>query len=558
MRRSVLALGASVVLTGVAGVLLYAQEPKADKKKDEAKPAAPAPAPPPPQDKVEMPAMIDSWYKVLHGDAPLGHIHETLQKSGPAPIRYQYSVLTEVEIEVPDPQVAGRTVPSTESLMIDARLDDTYAPIDMTWSFKKDAAELVGKVFQTDAGRRIEIHVPDSTPTRFPVRDMDLHYTAHLMFVTLRQNDQLSTTGLKNAKVFFPRVNEAPVADVSFEVRDWVQREYLGKKVPVTRIDWVKPLPAPSRELEIVETYVDKFGRVVEEVTREGKLRMVLVKGEEEAVGQSALIQLRGRRDPFRKDLAMRTKTAEKDIDKVKGTDGAPPPATPEEGLAAADKIIEELVKAKERKDLDGARSQYYKGIKLFLQLRDLKEPNPEARNRIEEFKKKLEDLFGGAKRRLEEARGVFVRGVDRFGLEDVAGVEKALGDLRKMEGLPEFVGAGELTELKTWIADLEPMLVRCRTRLELAKKKLVLTGVTLCYDEKPQVMEFPLHVFGHSVGAPHELRFIRAAHYAIINEKMVRVGDLVEGEGVRVEKIWKYGVQVSLKEETREVPIRQ
>jgi hypothetical protein len=43
-----------------------------------------------------------------------------------------------------------------------------------------------------------------------------------------------------------------------------------------------------------------------------------------------------------------------------------------------------------------------------------------------------------------------------------------------------------------------------------------------------------------------------------VLHGESYRVGDTVQGEGVRVEKIWAYGVQVSLREETREVGLQQ
>jgi hypothetical protein len=63
---------------------------------------------------------------------------------------------------------------------------------------------------------------------------------------------------------------------------------------------------------------------------------------------------------------------------------------------------------------------------------------------------------------------------------------------------------------------------------------------------------------FGLQVGGVQDVRFTKLNRIAVINEKMYRVGDVVEGEGVRVEKVWAFGVQVSLREEVRDVGIRQ
>ncbi len=561
MRRSVLAVGASVTLAVWFMAAAPAQD-RPDPPKEGEKPAAPEPATPAaPQEKVEIPGIIDSWYKVLISDVHVGYMHEVLQRSAPAPVRFEYNVLAEVETEVSDPQDTSRMVPSMVSIKVHARLDDTYAPIDMEWRLNKDGVEVVSTVIQTERGRRLEVLLPDNTRKSFPVKsEVDLYYSTHLMFVAMRQNDVLSKAGLHGAKVFYPRIDEAPVADVSFEVRDWVQREYLGKKVAVTRIDWVKPLPSASRDAEIMETYVDRYGRVVEEVSR-GGMKILLVAGEDEAVGQASRIRLSGRRDPFRKDLVFVTKP--KDV----GATGAgvkagdiPRVDKVDDGIVEVEKLLEKLAEAVERKVIEDQRSLYDKIIRMIIQLRDLaaKEPDQQVRIRVEGLKKRVEELYHGSEKLLEQARRHYVRGMEAFEKEDVPAMEKEIGEIKKLAEAPEFVGDERLTTVRAMVLELEPLLGRCKTRLELAKKKLELTGVVLHFEEKPQTMEIPLNVFGHTVGAPHELRFIRATHFAIINGKNYKVGDTVEGEGVRVERIRKYSVQVSLKEETREVGIRQ
>jgi hypothetical protein len=217
------------------------------------------------------------------------------------------------------------------------------------------------------------------------------------------------------------------------------------------------------------------------------------------------------------------------------------------------------LKKAVERKDKAEARVLSDRIVQVYIKLRESsKDADSQVRARMESLKKRTEELFPGAVMLVEKARKIYTEALDRFEHEDVTGMEKLLNDLRNVEKAPELVGAEGLTTLRQWVVELEPLLTRCKTRLELAKKKLMLTGVVLHFEEKPQTVEARLNVFGHAAGASQEVRFIRATHIAIINDKMYKVGDTVEGEGVRVEKVWKYGVQVSLQDETREVGIRQ
>ncbi len=91
-----------------------------------------------------------------------------------------------------------------------------------------------------------------------------------------------------------------------------------------------------------------------------------------------------------------------------------------------------------------------------------------------------------------------------------------------------------------------------------MSRKKLVLTGTLLHEDVQVLPIDVSVSVVGHQVGGIQDVRFTKPNRIAVINEKMYRVGDVIEGEGVRVEKIWAFGIQVSLREETRDVGIRQ
>src|SRR5439155_21057417 len=109
----------------------------------------------------------------------------------------------------------------------------------------------------------------------------------------------------RKPKLLHPQTGDKnPFVELDLNIEPMVKRPYLDKKeVSVTRILYRKPPPARLRDLELQEVYVDKFGRPVEEISR-GGLRVLLVKGEDEAISKSLLRQ-GGRRDPFRKDMAL-------------------------------------------------------------------------------------------------------------------------------------------------------------------------------------------------------------------------------------------------------------
>ncbi len=573
MRRMVLPIGASVVIGGLALVLAQAQD-RGGPGREGGRPAAEVPAPAAAQEKVRLPVVLESWYKIFAGDEHVGFASVLVQTGGRGAARYRYNTVSEMEILVPDPQDAARRVPTLRTVSIEASLDDTFAPIEMVWRITESSGEKIVEsthtVTQVEAGRRLDVQLPDGSHKQFTIRAdvVDLYYTPHLMFLVMRQNDLLSRVGFHNAKILVPRHEEAPVADVQFDVKGAVQREYMGKKATVTRVEWIKPPPAVSADLEAVDAFIDKYGRVVEETLR-GGMRFVLVKGKNEAEGEAASLRLRGRTCPFRKDMAMVLQPGEK-----AGPREAKGPEVQldnlDKGLESARALLEDLKKSMERKDETGARDKYDQIVKFVGRLRELsaKDPSPEKRKEIEDIKAQAEKLYGGVDRILQKARGIFVKAAEEhFERGDLKEMEAALKELVELEKRPEIAGDERLATLRNYARDLEPLIARCRTRLELARRKLTLSGVTLHLEEKAQVMDIPLMVFGHAPGVRHQVRFILATDFALINDKLYKVGDFVEeekgagkvaGKGIRVEKIWKYGVQVSLGEETREVPFRQ
>ncbi len=571
MRRSVLALGASVTLIGLALAMPLPQETKQDPKNPQPAPpaagqaepkkpegeAAPAPGL---QDRVQLPGVLDSWYQIVQEKKQVGYAHEVIQRSGTGLSRYDYAGEAQISIEVPDPRDPEKRIFANEFVSIKGKLDDTLAPTDIQYSLNREGIEASVQVFATESGRQVALNLPDGSRKQFPVgTDEEVHATWGLMFIAMRQNDQLSKPGLRRGKIIYVRESEVPVTEISFDVVENVQREYMGKKTAVTKISWIKPPPAPTREFEILETYIDKFGRRVEEIYR-GGLKVVLVEGEEQALKGLAIIPHGGRRDPFDKRKAMvarpqddKSKTDTKDDIQVDVNNLAA-------GIAAAQKLIQELGSAVQEGQNELAEKAYQKVLAYYMKLHPLVLRNaPNLRPQVEALKQQAEQHWRGAEKKLAQARRIYVAAVGDMEREACADMEKKLIELRKFEAAREFFGADEqLAELRKMILDLEPMIAKCKTRLELARKKLSVTGTTSYYVEKPQKVKVGMSVFGHDLGGDHEVRFIQATHMAVINGKPYKQGDIVEGEGVRVEKIWTHGVQVSLREETRDVPLRQ
>jgi hypothetical protein len=553
MRRSVPAVAASTLLA----LLAFCSEGRSQDKKPEAAPVAAGQ-----QDRIDIGATLDSWYKILQGAETVGYVHEVLQRAQAGnPWRYRYDADAEVELMLPDPKDFKKMAAHTESLRIRAQLDDTYAPISMDRTDNRDETQVISSVVSEDSGKKIDIVLgPTERRSHQVSPDEEVHYSRFLMFISLRQNGKLSKAGPQNALLFAPREDDkGPTAQVQLEVHEVVKREYLGKKdVPVTRVTYLKPPPAATRDAELVETFVDKFGRIVEETTR-GGVRRILVKDEIEAVGRNERVRPGARRDPFRKDLAMTFNPAV-----VKSDDHREPTPNPNDMAATftrMEALIEELRKAKEEKlDVEGQKS-YERFLEIQSAIRNLnlaKPLLPEQMARVDSLRKQAEEVWGGLDRLMKNLQANYVKVIDAYNRDDSDQMEQGIAEFKKAQTRRELEDQPQLSQVLKWIGELEPLVGKCRTRIELGKKKIVVTGTMLHEDAKILPVDVSVNVFGHQVGGIQDVRFIKPNRIAVVNDKMYRVGDILEGEGVRIEKIWAFGIQVSLREEVRDVGIRQ
>jgi len=543
------------------------QEKKAD-------PAAPAPqekkTDPAPvaasaqQDRIDIGNTLDSWYKVFQGNEAVGYYHEVLQRAQAGqPWRYRYDSDAEVEMMLPDPKDSRKTAAHLESLRIRAQLDDTYAPFSMERADNRNETQIISTVLTEDSGRKIDVVLGPTERKSFNVNpEEEVYYSRFLMFVSLRQNGKLSKASTHRARLFSPRDDDRePISEVQLEVHDFVKREYMGKKdVTVTKVTYLKPPPAVNRDAELIETYIDKFGRIVEEVTR-GGVRRVLVKDEIEAVGKNERVRPGARRDPFRKDLAM--------FYNPKAAAGAggkeiidpPDPNNMAATFTKLENIIEELRKAKEEKrDEDGAKLyDRFLDIQASVRALNLQKPlPPEQLARVDSLRKQAEEVWGGIERLMKTLQAAYVRVIEAYNKDACETMETGIGEFKKAQTRKELEDQPQLSQVLKWIGELEPLVAKCKTRIELGKKKIVVTGTMLHEDAQLIPVDMSINFLGHQVGGIQEVRFIKPNRIAVINDKMYRVGDVVEVEGVRLEKIWAFGVQVSLREEVRDVGIRQ
>lgn len=551
MRRTGHGIGASALLVALAlaGTAQEQRDPAAAAQQQ--------------QDRIEIQGTLDSWYKLVdlregsEGKA-VGYVHETLTRMQPgAPWAWTYDLTSETDTVVPVENKPGTTAVEIHATSLRASLDDTFAPAFMDRQDMKGTAALPSRVFVEENARKIEVEYAAGERKIFPVNpDEEVFFSRFLMFIALRQAGALSRPGTRKAILMHPREDGTPpYAEVQIEIKESVKRDVMGKKdVTVTPITYLRPPPAPMADDEVLTAFIDRYGRIVEEESR--RTRRVLVATEREALGDRPLIQS-ARRDPFRKDAAFNRPES-----KGKGPGDKPRPDDIEQNLAEAKKLIDDLQKAKtEKRDADGEKT-YQRLLDLIdaLLIAHQRKPlDPNQLTTVMQLQQDVEKIWGGVERLMKQARLIFVKSTQMFDRDDAAGMEQGVKELKALLQRRELKNyPAQLSELHRWIGQLEPLVLRCKTRLELAKKKLVLTGTTLSEVWEQVPLDLRVSVFGHQAGSLLDVRFVKPVRIAILNGKAYRVGDSVDGEGVRVEKIWPHGVQVSLRDETRDVGIRQ
>lgn len=557
MRRPVSALGA-LALFLLAGLSGFPQDRKTE----------PAAVPAGQQDKIEITQVLDSWYKVVQlgtlnaDEKPVGFVHEVLTRTQPGSnYRFQYELTGEADVMVASADKSDKLIPETHAVHIRASLDDTYAPIVMERHDQKGAGMLPTTVYSEDNVRKIEIQYAGERKSFNVNPDEEIFYSHFLMFVALRQSGALSKPGTRKAILMQPREDGAPpYAEVTLEIKEMTKREVMGKKdVSVTPVTFLKPPPAASPMDEILTVFVDKYGRVVEEETR-GRTRRLLVKTEKDALGDRPMI-VSARRDPFWKGGAF-SKGGGGGKDAKGGEKPSKDPDQFPKNLAEAKAKLEDLAKAKaENREADGEKlyQRILDLIDAMMASNAVKPLAADALAQVEDITVQAEKIWGGVARVMKAGQLLFVRCTQLFEKDDCPGMEAGLKELKALTARRELKNyPAKLAELQKWIGQVEPLVQRCKTRIDLAKKKIVLTGTTLSEVWEQVPVDVRLSVFGHQAGSVLDVRFVRPIRIAILNGKPYRVGDTVDGEGVRVEKIWAHGVQVSLRDETRDVGIRQ
>ena len=476
-------------------------------------------------DRLELPPRLDSYYAVLRGEKTLGVMRESLERAHEQPWRYAYVVHLELET----------ALGQRDDFSATALLDDAFLPLYAEMSRWRNASVEESSILPAGEGRR---------KLDGPAGLVDLaaedHALPTLVVYSLRQNGRLARPGVVRARLL-------PDQEVEIEVGAAEKRDILGRSVTATKLTFSKPPSAPAADFEWVEAWADKYGRLLE-VRLRGGARIVLVEGKD-AIARLGWLPRDGRRDPL-------TRPNRRERPKFDGL------IVPDVHADAIESLLRDLAKRVvelrrlKEENLRPEGEAVYRGF-LGLAKGIRAKANPAQAAVVDDLRNQAEDVWGGAERARQAARALFVQALSRMDQLQVEEMERDVAQLRATGDLPELEGRRERHDVLLWTAEAKAFLLRCRTRRDLAKLVLHVSGTTLSDTRETLPLDLSIQVYGHRAGEALDVPFVRHEVYAIVNGKFYRPGDVIQGTSARLECITRNSVQFSLRDELRDVPLR-
>lgn len=503
------------------------------------------------QDRADLAGHITTWYRVLEGRHAVGYLHETLDRI-PSPGRFKYEMEGEVQLK-------GRDRAHDFDFSTLAYLDDSLGITEFASEAHRD--DLASSLWVSSAGDEYRVEArplgrPEALAWGMPAKD-DVHGVPALTLYALRQNESLGKPGRFTLRTPDPSGQEKAGVEVVIEVGPAVRREYLGKTVWAVPVNFLRPFPAVSRDLELRSAFVDRYGRVLEGALA-GGARIVIASDRSAALEGLSAVQRHGRRDPFDKMVAMRNS----DLERARNLEGLSLPApslvtldTLDSDLADVRKLLDQVRSLKADGATEEARQGYLKALVQLRAIRTLAQARrPELLPAVSQMRDEAERCWEGAAQVRDQAGRVFASIGAQVERLDLAALEQSRKELEAYRDRIEVEGRPEWTPIAQWVADAEVQLVKSRTRLELAHASLVVTGITIGELETKKDIDLRTNVFGQTVGEVREVSVVLPFAVAEINGKTYRKGDTIEGTQIRIEHISRFSVQFALRDEVREV----
>jgi hypothetical protein len=545
------------------------QDPPVDPAKQDPTPVDPSTLK---QDPVKITGTVETWYKVTQERQisqnqsqleQIGYAHERIYKSGPS--KYGYFFETDFDYLPPG---EGAVDVEHVNIQVTGELEEDFDPFKLKVNCSYGTRTTFIEVRSSSDKRYVEFRTSEGVQSPIEVDPSDsLMLFDGITLFRLRQKGLLSKTDVKVAALSGAGAEPVEVSVIAgkAEVRD-----FLGKKDTL-----VHPVKLSS-DLFGGEYAIDRYGRVLErkgfllmganEVMELKGLKITASPDSKDAKGENSGLSQRGRRDPFYKMGVMTP---------VKGTRTGPRgplkpgdqgPVIPKEEqlpqeIAKVEELIKALRKAMAENNEPEAKKLYFKFLQNYKLLREMEQvqANPNWVTTLDSQKAEAEKIYGGADKLLAQADAI----LDQIaGYLEALALEKIEASIKQMEKFRDSLELYNETErqltLEKKIRDAGARKAQCVARRELRDKKIVLTGVVLANESVRDDLKLDLWIGGVNVKCDEPVRVQRSVSYAVVNDEYYREGDVVKGEGVRVDKIYRQGIAISYKDEVLEVPLRK
>jgi hypothetical protein len=216
--------------------------------------------------------------------------------------------------------------------------------------------------------------------------------------------------------------------------------------------------------------------------------------------------------------------------------------------LMGVQKLLDQVRARAGEGDLDEAKKGYLQALVRLRAIRELAaKRRPEMLPEIERVRDAAELAWDGAAQTAREARALFVQVAERMDRLDCEGVEETLQSLLSLRDRIDVERRPERDAIAEMASAVGTLAATCRTRRELAQARVHVTGILT--GEKTTL---------ESLAGIDGIRFVDAFAWAEINGQVYRAGDVIGGTRIRVDRITRGSVQVSLRGETREVGLRR
>lgn len=518
------------------------------------------------EDRVPIPAQIDSWYRLEQNKEPCGYLHETLTTTTMRSYKYEYFVESEYEYTQIAPN--GDEVSYIVNESLTAQLEEDFDIFEMDYTQTSSGTRLVMnlKTYPESEERVVSITLPGDPPLKREFKfatTETVHFYLSPMIYRLRQTGSLAQPTRQREKVLIPD-QEVPVS-VSYTSGALSPKEVLGKtsKVSEVRVEgWDRGALAPVARL-----WVDKYGRIVEAETADKSIGQILVKDEVAAKGTTRKgITSRGRRDPFLKSAVL-TAPGPKDQKPGAGAGDGPKkpdtvkidPAKFDAVLAETQALVPKLQDELSRSLQDDARRTYLKILQNYRALFPLTQNDLLKRTAVDKVRADAESLYGGVQKQLAVATGKMDRINDLYLNDNLEGIDREVAELKAMRDFPEFFRHEEgLAQMDQAIREAEKKRNQCVARIELGKKSLILTGTITATEVVQDVVKLDVYVGGTRLALAEPVTVRRMVTYAVINDEPYREGDIIAREGVKILKIYRHAAEVEYKGEVRQVILRK